>query len=124
MKDKIIIDGITYVRADKQEGVVPLSVIEKIEDICIQYNGMMYEDDVMVLDASRIESNDMISSITYTDKTNKPWKEDYIDNENWLMNILDNQAESIKVLKQTFKTEYQQEVFKAFLLKLRAMGWL
>lgn len=124
MKDKIIIDGVVYVRADKQQEIGPQSIIENVEDICFEYNGIMYEDDVMILDASRIANNDTVSSITYTDKTNKPWKEEYFDNENWFLGILDNDKEAMIDFKETFKTEYQQEVFKAFFLKLRAMGWL
>lgn len=124
MKDKIVIDGITYVRADKQQKITPQSVIENVEDTCFEYNGILYEDDAMILDASRIEGNDTISSIAYTDKTKKPWKEEYFDNENWVLGILDNDKEAIIDFKQTFKTEYQRQVFKAFLLKLRAMGWL
>lgn len=124
MKDKIIIDGIVYVRADKQETAASQSAIENVEDMCFEYNGIMYEDDVMILDASRIASNDTVSSIAYTDKTNKPWKEEYFDNENWFLGILDNDKEAMIDFKETFKTEYQRQVFKAFLLKLRAMGWL
>ena len=124
MKDKIVIDGIVYVRADKQETIAPKSAIENVEDMCFEYNGTMYEDDVMILDASRIASNDTISSIAYTDKTKKPWREEHFDNEYWFLGILDNDKEAMIDFKETFKTEYQQEVFKAFLLKLRAMGWL
>lgn len=124
MKDKIIIDGIVYVRADKQETAATQSAIENVENMCFEYNGIMYEDAIMILDASRIANNDTVSSITYTDKTKKPWEEEYLDNENWFVGILENNPESIPSFKQTFKTGYQQEVFKAFLLKLRAMGWL
>lgn len=122
-KDKIVIDGIVYVRADKQD-IVPQSVIENVEDLCIEYNGIIYEDDVMILEAEIIEDNKIISSIQFTDKTIKPRKEESFDNENWFIGILENNPESIQDFKEIFKTEYQQEVFKAFLLKLRAMGWL
>lgn len=123
MKNTIIIDGVVYVRADNQN-IVPQSVIENVEDMCIQYNGIVYEDDIMVLQAERIEDNETICSVEFTDKTVKPWKEEYLDNENWLIGIVENNPESMDDFKKTFKTEYQQEVFKAFLLKLKAMGWL
>ena len=61
MKDKIIIDGITYVRADKQETAASQSAIENVENMCFEYNGIMYEDDVMILAASIIASNDTVS---------------------------------------------------------------
>lgn len=123
MKNTIVIDGIIYVRADKQD-VVPQSVMENIEDMCIEYAGILYEDHVMVLNATKFVDSKELSSIEYTNKTIKPWKEECLDNENWLIGILENNPESMDDFKETFKTEYQQEVFKAFLLKLRAMGWL
>lgn len=123
MKNTIVIDGIIYVRADKQD-VVPQSVMENVEDLCIEYAGILYEDDVMVLNATKFVDSKELSSIEYTNKTIKPWKNEYLDNENWLIGILENNPESIEDFKETFKTEYQQDVFKAFLLKLRAMNWL
>lgn len=122
-KNTIVIDGIVYVRADKQD-IVPQSVMENVEDLCIEYKGIVYEDDVIVLEAERIEDNEIISSIQFTDKSIKPRKQESFDNENWFIGILENNPESIQDFKEIFKTEYQQEVFKAFLLKLKAMGWL
>ena len=122
-KNTIVIDGIFYVRADKQD-IVPQSVVENVEDLCIEYKGIVYEDDVIVLEAERIEDNEIISSIQFTDKSIKPRKQESFDNENWFIGILENNPESIQDFKEIFKTEYQQEVFKAFLLKLKAMGWL
>ena len=123
MKNTIVIDGVVYVRADKQD-IVPQSVIENVEDKCIQYNGIYYEDDVISLKTERTEDNETIYSIEYTDKTVKPWKEEYFDNPNWFIGILENSPESNKDFKETFKKEHQQEVFKAFLLKLKSMAWL
>ena len=125
MENRIQIGGVWYIREDLiPQSTMSQCVIENVEDLCMQYNGMMYEDDVMILDASRIASNDTVSSIAYTDKTNKPWKEEYFDNENWFLGILENDSEAMEDFEETFKTEYQRQVFKAFLLKLRAMGWL
>lgn len=74
MKDRIQIDGIWYIKENKQE---PLDIIF--------YDGAVYENDYYCIEASRNKEYNSISvEVTYKNTG----KKEYIDNEEYLKYVI------------------------------------
>ena len=123
MQDRIEINGVWYVRED-------LSNKEEEKDIEIHYSvEASYEDDKYCFVASRLSKNEELTSfyedidIKFTDKRIKPWKEDYWDNNLWMRNVLNNDSEALKELKEDMCNDGIR-TFKMFLKKLKENDWL
>ena len=120
MEDRIQINGAWYV-LEQQEPEVEIDVIRT--------EGRTIESDKYVFDATRIERKDAPGTyydgidIKYTDKREKPWKEDYWDNNAWLRGVLINDPESLGHLKESVCPQGEAE-FKMFLKELKQEGWL
>jgi homospermidine synthase len=126
-QDRIQINGVWYVRDDKVKdnyNEIPKDIIEEIDDQTWKYKGVFYEGNLMVLDTSISDDSDLIMSIKYIDKTVEPWAEDSFDNDNWLRGVLENNPESIPDFEDAFETHEKRLLFKAYLLKLKNMGYL
>lgn len=95
---RINIDGVWYV----QEGTTKLPKIDVSE-----YMGMVYEDDKFCYDANVLSQSDKLDgiSINFTDKTVKPWKEEYWDNDAWILGVHNNNEDSLNELSTSFTDE-------------------
>lgn len=120
MEDRIQVNGVWYVR-EQEEPEVEIDVIRT--------EGRTTESDKYCFEATRIERKDVPGTyydgidIKFTDKREKPWKDDYWDNDAWLRGVLENNPESIGHLKDSVCLQGEAE-FKAFLKVLKEDGWL
>jgi len=74
MEDRVQIDGIWYIKENKQE---PLDIIF--------YDGAVYEDDDYCIEASRDKEYNSISVEIYDKNTGK---KEYIDNEDYIKGVI------------------------------------
>lgn len=122
MENRLLINGVWYVR-EQQEQLLEVKI-----DV-IRTEGRTIESDKYVFDATRIERKDAPGTyydgidIKFTDKREKPWKEEYWDNNAWFRGVLINDPESMKHLKESVCLQGEAE-FKAFLKVLKEDGWL
>ena len=88
MKDRILIDGVWYIREHSDEDL----------DIT-EFEGLVYEDTKAVFEATRIKDDNgnfyPDYDIKYTDKREKPWKDDIWDNTTWFTLILKGDEEAV-----------------------------
>lgn len=120
---QIQIDGIWY-------GLVPIGSIEEEPKLSLTFShSCQVEDDKYVFEAIRMcrdESPDDFFDgidIKFTDKREKPWKEEYWDNNSWMNAVIDGNEEAITNALQSM--DYEGLLFfTAFLKKLREIGWL
>jgi hypothetical protein len=114
-KDKIQIDGVWYIREDQSEKKLDVT----------NFIGCVYENDEYVWEATKIYQDDDKTfypgvSIKFTDKRVKPWKEEYWDNEAWILGILID--ESIDEVKESMSDKGIKE-FKQFVKMLIEKDW-
>jgi len=120
MDDRILINGVWYVRETQPEETKEIETIDFI--------GSLYETDDYVWKASRMYKDDGETlydsfDIDFTDKTTKPWKEEQWDNMNWFKGILDNNPYSMEDAVNSMNKQGVKD-FKLFLNKLKDKGWL
>ena len=118
-KDRIQIDGVWYVREDKIED-------EPINLDVVETQGCLVENEDFCYEATRI-ANDKGGfydgvDIKVTDKREKPWKEDYWDNNNWMLGILENNPDSLEELEHYTRDNFK--FLQAFLQYLKDKEWL
>jgi len=121
MEDRILINGVWYVRETE-----PKTETKEIE--VIDFIGSICETDDYVWKASRLYKDDGETfyegfDIEFTDKTTLPWKEEHWDNMNWFKGVLEDNPESIKDAIRSMDDEGIKD-FKLFLNKLKDKGWL
>ena len=122
MEDRIQVNGVWYVR--EQEDTAP-----EVEIDIIRSEARTIESDKYCFEAIRLERKDAPGTyfdgidINFTDKREKPWKEDYWDNSAWLRGVLINDPESLGHLKESVCLQGEAE-FKTFLKELKQEGWL
>ena len=122
MIDRLLINGVWYVREQEEQS-------PEVEIDVIRTEGRLIESDKYVFDATRIERKDAPGTyydgidIKFTDKREKPWKEEYWDNNAWFRGVLINDPESMEHLKESVCLQGEAE-FKAFLKVLKEDGWL
>ena len=108
--DRIEINGVWYVKEDNRED-------EPIKLDVVETQGCVVENEDFCYDATRI-ANDKGGfydgvDIKVTDKREKPWKEDYWDNNAWIRGVLINDPESLGHLRESVCLQGEAE-FKAF----------
>lgn len=119
IKDRIQIDGVWYVKEDNRED-------EPIKLDVVETQGCLVENDDFCYEATRI-ANDKGGfydgvDIKVTDKREKPWKEDYWDNNNWMRGVLEYNPESWKELPDLDGKNIK--FLQAFLQYLKDKEWL
>jgi hypothetical protein len=121
MQDRIEINGVWYIRedlADKQEEVELSFSLEA-----------MYENDKYCWEATRLYKENSQTDfyddidIKFSDKREKPWKEEHWDNNSWMKGVMNNDPESLKDARESM-CEDGIKSFKLFLNKLQEEGWL
>ena len=119
----INIDGVEY-------ALVPVGKLEpEVEIHILRSEARTIESDKYVFEAVRLEKSDAPGTdfdgidINFTDKREKPWKEDYWDNSAWMKGVLMNDPESLENLRESVCLQGQAE-FKTFLKELRKEGWI
>jgi hypothetical protein len=118
---RIQIDGIWY-------GLVPIGQLEPELDFTFSHSCHV-ETDEYCFEAIRIcldESTDDFYQdidIKFTDKREKPWKDEVWDGNLWFNNLADGDWDAIN---QALEVMCQEGLatFTAFLKKLREIGWL
>lgn len=121
MEDRILINGVWYVRETE-----PQTETKEIE--IIDFIGSLYETDDYVWKASRLYQDDGETlydgfDIEFTDKNIKPWKEEHWDNMNWFKGVLEDNPDSMKDAIESMGYQGVKD-FKLFLNKLKDKGWL
>ena len=122
MEDRIQVNGVWYVR--EQEDTAPEVKID-----IIRSEARTIESDKYCFEAIRLERKDAPGTyfedidIKFTDKREKPWKEDYWDNNAWIRGVLMNDPESLENLRESVCLQGQAE-FKTFLKELKEEGWI
>jgi hypothetical protein len=122
MEDRIQINGVWYVR--EQEAALP-----EVKINVTRSESRIIENDKYCFEAIRLERSEVPGTfyedidIKFTDKREKPWKEDYWDNPAWMRGVLINDPESLGHLRESVCLQGEAE-FKAFLKVLKEDGWL
>jgi hypothetical protein len=129
----INIDGVEYALVpvgDELTAILhPFKKLPEVEIDIIRTEARTIESDKYVFEAVRLEKSDAPGTyfdgidINFTDKREKPWKEEYWDNNAWLIGVLENNPESMEHLEESVCLQGQAE-FKTFLKELRKEGWL
>jgi hypothetical protein len=119
----INIDGVEY-------ALVPVGKLEpEVEINIIRSEARTIESDKYVFEAVRLERKDAPGTyfegidIEFTDKRQKPWKEEYWDNSAWMRGVLINDPESLENLRESVCLQGEAEL-KTFLKELKEEGWL
>jgi hypothetical protein len=127
MQDRIEINGIWYVREDKQH----IPVIDKIDDEDVtdvlsctwERDEFCFEATVILRDNAE-ELSDFYGTpfLKITDKRpsdRKDWIEHEVDNSNWMLGVLENNPDSIKDAKEIFDNNgiLQFKTFISYLIK-------
>ena len=119
MENRIKIGDVWYVREEQP--------IEEIEMDVVAFDGRVFETDLYCFEASRLYNDSDVPfvdcDIKVTDKRVKPWKEEYLDNPNWFIGVLDNNPESMDEAREMFCDRGIAE-FRAFVRDLISVGWL
>lgn len=122
MEDRIQINGVWYVLEQQEQ-------LPEVEINIIRTEARTIESDKYVFEAIRLERSDAPGTyfegidIEFTDKREKPWKEEYWDNPAWMRGVLINDPESLEHLKESVCLQGEAEL-KAFLKELKEEGWL
>ena len=122
MEYRIQVNGVWYVR--EQEDTTP-----EVEINIIRTEARTIESDKYVFEAVRLEKSDAPGTyfdgidINFTDKRERPWKEEYWDNNAWMRGVLINNPESLENLRESVCLQGEAEL-KAFLKELKEEGWL
>lgn len=122
MEYRIQVNGVWYVR--EQEDTTP-----EVEINIIRTEARTIESDKYVFEAVRLERSDAPGTyfdgidINFTDKRERPWKEEYWDNNAWMRGVLINNPESLENLRESVCLQGEAEL-KAFLKELKEEGWL
>lgn len=118
MKDRIKINGEWYVRE---------SHADEIEWDVTLFNGRVYESSLYCFEANQGIGDDGSvfdeCTIEVTDKREKPWKVEYVDNMNWAVGVLDNNPESMNEAKEMFCAQGLLE-FRSVVRDLIKVGWI
>jgi hypothetical protein len=133
MEDRIQINGEWYVReqsdAELEAILHPFKKLPEVEINIIRSESRTIESDKYCFEAIRLGKSDTPGDyfedidIKFTDKREKPWKEDYWDNPAWMRGVLINDPESLGHLEESVCLQGEAEL-KAFLKELKQEGWL
>ena len=117
MKDRIQINGVWYVREDETE------LTDNINVTHVQQ--CTYETDEYAWEASRIYKDDLETfysgvDVKFTDK--KKNYDDYWDNNDYLLGVLNNDNYFINLARENMNVEGIKD-FKNFIYYLKEKGW-
>ena len=120
MKDRIEINGVWYVKENQSNQ-------EELDLDFTSFDGRVYETDLYCFEVTRILEDDGIpydgGCIKFTDKRVRPFKEDFWDNENWFLGVLNEDPISMVDLRNVCCEQGVRE-FKYILNDLVKAGWL
>ena len=120
MKDRIEINGIWYVKEDQIDQ-------EELDLDFTSFDGRVYESNLYSFEESRTHNDDGKPYpgcwVEFTDKRTTPFKEDFWDNENWFLGVLDEDPNSMVDLKDMCCEQGIRE-FKHILNDLVKDGWI
>ena len=121
MKDRIEINGVWYIKED---------ILNTQEEVELSFSlEAMYENDKYCWQATRLyKENSQVYfyndiDIKFTDKRNKPFKEEHWDNNDWMLLVLKDNSDALKEARESMCDE-GIKTFKLFLNKLQEEGWL
>ncbi len=121
MKDRIEINGVWYIKED---------ILNTQEEVELSFSlEAMYENDKYCWQAVRLyKENSQVYfyndiDIKFTDKREKPFKEEHWDNNSWMKGVMDNDPEALKDARESMCDE-GIKTFKLLLKKLQEEGWL
>jgi len=118
-QNRIQINGMWYIREDLSEN----------KDIEVSYSmSCLYESDDYCWEATRLMKDDEVSyypgiDIKFTDKREKPWKEEHWDGNGWMVAVMKNGPDAVKSARESM-CEQGVKDFKLFLNKLKEIKWL
>jgi hypothetical protein len=122
MQDRIEINGVWYIREDLAN--------TQEEDLELSFSlQAMYENDKYYWEATRLYKENYQTDfyddidIKFSDKREKPWKEEHWDSNQWFKEVMNNDPESLKDARESM-CEDGIKTFKLFLNKLQEEGWL
>jgi hypothetical protein len=131
MENIIEINGVRYIREDlATTSDTSISIVPKIEVDYTFTEECIVETDLYCWAASRIKRDDgtfydSVSVKVTTKKGGRPnWKDDYWDNMNWFVGILNGNNESLPDLIEAVPEPEQRAVFVDMLKKLIEIGWM
>lgn len=122
MEDRILVNGVWYVR----ENTIP--EVEIDENELASFQGIVYETIDYAFEATKYE-NDKYGGylngidIKFTDKRDRPWKEEFWDNNNFFKGIIENNPDSLNDLRNSVCVNGEAQ-FKAFLKYLQQKQWI
>jgi hypothetical protein len=127
MENRIKIDDVWYVREDAIDDPMDHLEAEEIEMKVISFDGRVFETDLYCFEATRLYDDDdtpyKSCEIKVTDKRVKPWKDEYLDNPIWFIEVLRGDPESMKQAYEIFDKQGIAE-FRAFVRDLISVGWI
>jgi hypothetical protein len=129
MENRIKIGDVWYVREEQSYDwyVREEQPIEEIKMNVISFDGRVFETDLYCFEATRLYDDDdtpyKSCEIKVTDKRVKPWKDEYLDNPIWFIEVLENNPESMKQAYEIFDKQGIAE-FRAFVRDLISVGWV
>lgn len=117
--DRIEINGTWYVKeSDTKKEPINLDLT--------RFQGCTAENDIFCFEATRIACGEdeyyKGIDIKVSDKRQKPWKEEYWDNNTWMRGILEQNPESLKKLANLGGENLR--FLQAFLQHLKDEDWL
>lgn len=128
MENKIQINGVWYVREDSISKTQPENSIH-IDSTMSQH--LIFETDECCFNVSRIYRDDEETfydgvSIEFTDKRpadREDWKEEYWDNDTWMIGVLQNDEGSLKEARESLSNKGISEL-KYVIRQLIKRGWI
>ena len=114
MENRIQINGVWYVREDvSNSNEIEIDITEDIT----YFTGCVYENDKYCFEATVLEPHKFgdIIDIKFTDKREKPWKEEHWDNNGWFLDVYNGKPESRVHLEETNLCDEGFKIFKQFL---------
>ena len=112
MEDRIQINGVWYIRENITQEPDELDIREDITCFkgCVYENGK-YCWEATVIDSPHYDTVD----VKFTDKREKPRKEEHWDNSEWLRGVYNDEPESLVELEETNLCDEGVKIFKQFL---------
>ena len=110
MENRIQVNGVWYVRE------TPIPEIDITEDI-VNFSGCVYENDKYRWEVTILEPHkyDDIVDVKFTDKREKPWKEDHWDSNRWLRGVYNDEPECLVHLEEINLCDEGVKAFKQLL---------
>jgi hypothetical protein len=114
MENRIQINGVWYVREDvSNSNEIQIDITEDIT----YFSGCVYENDKYCWEVTVIEPHKYGKSvdIKFTDKREKPWKEENWDSIEWFRGVHNDEQESLHHLEETNLCDEGVKAFKQLL---------